>query len=338
LSAAATAPPLRPRYLITVDTEGDNLWAQPRTITTRNSHFLPRFQALCERHGLRPTYLTNYEMALCPVFREFGREVKARDAAEIGMHLHAWNNPPLVPRTDDDFRYQPYLMEYPEPVLREKVGVMTDLLEETFGGPVVSHRAGRWGMDEVYARALVDRGYLVDCSVFPRFSWKPSLGAPDGDGGPDYRDFPDRPYYLHPDDIRRPGASPLLEVPMTVVGPRSALGRRLHGLVRGKHRLVRAPINRLFPPAHWLVPFGRSLADLLRTQRQALASGAIHLEFTLHSSELMPGGSPSTPDEASIERLYEKLDALFESAARSCVGATLQEFHRDYSRLHPSPA
>ena len=62
----------RPRFLITIDTEGDNLWARPRAISTKNAHFLPRFQALCERHGLRPTYLVNYEMACAGALREFG--------------------------------------------------------------------------------------------------------------------------------------------------------------------------------------------------------------------------------------------------------------------------
>ncbi len=35
-----------PRFLITIDTEGDNLWSLPREITTSNAKFLPRFQNL----------------------------------------------------------------------------------------------------------------------------------------------------------------------------------------------------------------------------------------------------------------------------------------------------
>lgn len=47
-------------FLITVDTEGDNLWQwKPgEKITTENSLFIPRFQELCEKYGLIPTYLT----------------------------------------------------------------------------------------------------------------------------------------------------------------------------------------------------------------------------------------------------------------------------------------
>ena len=33
-------------FIITIDAEGDDLWASPRDITTRNAEYLPRFQAL----------------------------------------------------------------------------------------------------------------------------------------------------------------------------------------------------------------------------------------------------------------------------------------------------
>lgn len=77
----------QPSFLITIDTEGDNLWSRPRVITTRNAAFLPRFQALCEKFGLKPTYLTNYEMAISQEFVEFGRDSLRGGAAEIGRSL-----------------------------------------------------------------------------------------------------------------------------------------------------------------------------------------------------------------------------------------------------------
>src|SRR5262252_5784664 len=97
-------------FIITIDTEGDDIWSKPREITTRNAGYLPRFQALCERFGFKPVYLTNYEMAMSDAFVEFGRDALARGVGEIGMHLHAWNSPPIVPLTSDDFRFQPYLI------------------------------------------------------------------------------------------------------------------------------------------------------------------------------------------------------------------------------------
>ena len=46
----------------------------------------------------------------------------------------------------------------------------------------------------------------------------------------------------------------------------------------------------------------------------------------LHSSELMPGGSPAFRDASDIERLYERLEILFGQLRGWCRGMTLQEF------------
>ena len=53
----------KPAFIITLDTEGDNLWESGPVITTQNTRFLPRFQALCEKYSFKPVWLTNYEMA-----------------------------------------------------------------------------------------------------------------------------------------------------------------------------------------------------------------------------------------------------------------------------------
>ena len=108
-------------FLITIDTEGDDLWKRPRNITSRNARFLPRFQILCEKYALKPTYLVNYEMAKNSFFIEFGRDIIKRNAGEIGMHLHAWNNPPCIQLTKDDFLYHPYLIEYSEQLMDDKI-------------------------------------------------------------------------------------------------------------------------------------------------------------------------------------------------------------------------
>jgi hypothetical protein len=47
----------------------------------------------------------------------------------------------------------------------------------------------------------------------------------------------------------------------------------------------------------------------------------------LHSSELMPGGSPAFRTDASIRTLYEHLERLFEHASRFFDGATLAQFY-----------
>ena len=317
--------PGKPAFLITIDTEGDNLWAHPRTITTKNAAYLSRFQTLCERYGFRPTYLTNYEMAMCPNYRAFAHDVLKRKAGEVGMHLHAWNSPPLVPLTDDDYAYGTYLIEYPETVMREKVRVLTALLEDEFQMPQRSHRAGRWAFNEIYARILVENGYRVDCSVAPKMSYTSYRGDPNGKGGSDYSRFPELPYYLDLSNIGQPGKSPLLEVPVTVINlrPRWAAGIPLRSL---PGRLV----NRIYPAVAWLRPNGKNLAAMLNLVRRAACEARPCVEFMLHSSEFMPGGSPTFPGDREIEMLYSHLEELFGVAGKHFGGATLTEFAASY--------
>jgi hypothetical protein len=324
----------RPSFLITIDTEGDSEWARLHEITTRNARFVPRFQQLCERYGLKPTYLTTYEMAQCPEFREFGRDVIARGVAEIGLHVHAWSSPPLAPLTSDDLKFHPYLLEYPDAVMRAKIDRLTDLLQETFGVQMVSHRAGRWALDERYARMLAARGYLVDCSVTPYVSWRHHPGVPGGGGGSDYRRFPDDAYFLDLDAIARPGDSPLLEVPMTTVPARRPLARWGRATLGDGPRAVRAVGHRLFP-VHWFRPFGSNVYKMLAILRRAQVEGRDYVEFMLHSSELMPGGSNRFRTDADIEALYGDMEQVFDAACSAFEGRTLKEYYARFRARRP---
>lgn len=328
-----------PAFLITIDTEGDNAWARPRIASTRNAAFLERFQDLCDSYGLKPTYLTNYEMVRCPTFRAFAQQILDRGTGEIGMHLHAWDTPPVLALTDDDLQHQPYLIEYPENVMREKVQTMTAILEETFGVKMISHRSGRWSFNETYARLLVEEGYGVDCSVTPLVSWAATPGSPSGHGGTDFRKFPSEAYWMDLSDISSPGDSPLLEVPMTVLPGESSVFRTadrvLAGLPEGMSAVaqpVRKICNRISPPVRWLRPNGRNRRHLLQVVRQVLAEKRPYAEFMLHSSEFMPEGSPTFRTEAQIEKLYADMEVLFEAVRGRFRGITLREFYFEMKR------
>lgn len=321
-----------PAFLITIDTEGDDIWSRPHEITTRNASFLPRFQSLCEAYGMRPTYLVNWEMIHSPEFQELGIKAQAQGTAEIGMHLHAWNTPPIVPLCEDDYLHTPYLIEYPEALVREKVRRTTEAIETVFDRHPISHRAGRWAIDEIYARVLADAGYLVDCSVTPGVSWRAHPGDPAGNGGADYSEFPSDPYFVDLDAIDRPGDSPLLEVPMTIQrsgwpAPVGALRWIAPRLPQGQRVM-----DRFFPEFSWLRPNGRNLQAMLRILDTAVADGRSYVEFMLHSSEFMPGGSPYFPTEHSIEVLYDHMERLFDAAADRFEGMTLETYFHRFSQ------
>ncbi len=121
----------------------------------------------------------------------------------------------------------------------------------------------------------------------------------------------------------------------------SRLYKRAHWVYRTP--LLRRAANRVSLGLSWLspvqsalsAPLDRNLNAMLQTARGARAEGADHMEFMLHSSELMPGGSPTFRTASDIERLYESLEILFQDLSSWCRGATLKEFH---ARFENSPA
>jgi hypothetical protein len=326
VTSTAPATHQRPAFLITIDTEGDNLWAHPSRTTTENALFLPRFQALCEEHGLKPTYLVNHEMAMDMRLVCFAKEAMHAGKAEVGAHLHAWNTPPITPLTADDQRYHPYLTEYPEPVMAEKLGCVRRLLEDRFETKMISHRGGRWAFDERYARLLAANGFLVDCSVTPHISWRRSGAQPAGINGPDFRSFPEQPYWIDLENVARPGASELLEVPMTIRVAHRPM-RRLLGRIPG----LRGYLHRHRPERRWLRPNGWNLNDMVQLCDEVRSNSEPYAMFMLHSSELMPGCSPTFQTAESIEHLYAHLRALFRHTQEHFRGCTLGEFRWDYA-------
>ncbi|HVN19424.1 MAG TPA: hypothetical protein VMU05_11640 [Dongiaceae bacterium] len=333
LARAVTAAKT-PAFLVTVDTECDNAWERRKTVTTRNSWFIPRFQSVCEQYGLRPTYFTTYEMAICPVFRQFGQRVLELGRGEIGMHLHAWDSPPIVPLTDDDSCYHPYLIEYPEAIMRQKIAYLTHLLEGVFRTKMKSHRAGRYGLNTQYAQMLVEHGYTSDCTVTPLNSWAAHLGDPQKRGGPDFTDFPLTPYFVDLKNIGQPGASGLLEIPISAV----RFGQGIVGAFKRSLPQRSIPtriLNRAFPPRCLLSPHKRNLGLLVRATERLLEEGRSCVHLSIHSSYLMPHGSPMFPESSDVEDLYSALHKVFSFAARHFKGMTVTEFRNSFPEVRP---
>ena len=317
----------KPSFLITIDTEGDNLWARSKKIATKNALFLPRFQELCEKYKLKPTYLTNYEMANSYDFQEFGKDVIKRNSGEIGMHLHAWDMPPEYQLTKDDSKFHPYLIEYPKKIMRAKIRLMTEALENIFEKKMVSHRAGRWSMNETYAEILLENGYKVDCSVTPLVSWRDMMGDPNQKGGTDYKKFPSEPYFVDLKNISLPGNSNLLEVPMSIF----SLSPEFVNILRNKFKNfvpIRKPINFFYEEITWLRPKTDNLRHMKKLLKHVLRKKYSYVEFMIHSSELMPGGSPNFKTEKSIDVLFDNMERLFDYASSSFEGCTLEEFYQ----------
>ena len=162
-------------FIITIDTEGDNLWSwkQGDPITTENAKYLQRFQELCDSYGFKPVWLTNYEMISDPVYVDFITKVEQSGTGELGMHLHAWNT---LPEYQLEIRKQgaPYLIEYPADIMEEKIAFLTEQIRTRTGITPVTHRAGRWAMNRTYFELLKKYGYRAS-SVTSKADFCPFL-------------------------------------------------------------------------------------------------------------------------------------------------------------------
>jgi hypothetical protein len=249
---------------------------------------------------------------------------------EIGLHIHAWNTPPDYELAADETGYgQPYLIEYPVSIMRRKIETLYSLLKEKFNTDIVSHRSGRWAMNQDYFNLLLDYGLKIDCSVTPHVSWENSRGFSAGSKGSDYTNFSENPYIVKHGSLEALNTENiLLEIPVTIrnlhIVPQNNM-LRLRPFLSGIKRFLRGKTV-------WLRPDGHNLPDMLALVNHIQKSDSDYLMFMLHSSELMPGGSPAFKTGTSIESLYADLEILFETAAGNFRGITLTNYYEWASR------
>ena len=287
------------KFIITVDTEGDSQWDLNASCSTQNAKFIPRFQELAEKYGFFPTWLTNYEMSDDKFFVEYIRDCLKRGTCEVGMHLHAWNNPPeykLAKKTKE----RDYLFEYPVEIMEKKIKFLTEKLEDTFSVKMLSQRSGRWSTDENYFKLLHKYGYKTDCSVTPLVNWSCCVGAT-GKEGSDYSQCSLQPYYIYRD---------ILEVPVSIRNMKTFCYDSIHIPKDFCRELKRFFLGR----NAWLRPTKNLSFKLLKDVLDRVNIDSDYAMFMIHSSEMMPGGSPSFPSLESIEQLYSCIEKIFSYA------------------------
>ena len=298
-------------FLITIDTEGDYIWNRNtwsrnsvnNRITVRNGKYIERFQKLCEKYHFKPTYLVDYEMCSSEDFVGIAKDGIKRNTLEIGMHMHSWSCPPYyeLKRGKISGGGHPYIGEYPNDIIDQKVYKITEKITKVFGVTPRSHRSGRWYLNEKYINILKKYGYLCDCSVTPGIDWRNHYGLKDKSKGNDYRYYPNVPYEISKIALNKQGNSGVYEIPLTT-------------LVEKNGKIIK------------LRPYRHNINEMINLVRKKYDEGFDYLEFMLHSSELMRAGSPNFLTEMDIEILYEDMDNLFSYISDEYIGATLSEY------------
>ncbi len=279
------------KFIITVDTEADNQWKRGRPITLRNIECLPRFQTCVETYGFIPTYLITHEVAVDPGAKEILSKWSNDGRAEIGSHLHPWTTPPY--RSEEEKQRRDFPSSLAPQILRDKLKILTEAVKNVIGANPTSFRAGRFGVNEDVLKALYEFGYIVDASVTPGVNWQKITKGREVDA-PNFKGEALLPH-------ERCG---LTELPMTVV--RTPFLQRLKWC-------------RIFPET--------TISDLIKVYKIAKKGGLPYIQFLIHSSELLVGGSPYSKTAEQVEHIYTVLNEFMAYLkAEGVTGETLTSF------------
>lgn len=300
--------------VVTIDVEPDNVWSNTHSKAFKNIGQLPVFHRLCQKHGVRPTYLVSWSVAMDDTSALILEKLLSNGDCEVGIHPHLWETPPIV---DQDVTDRAWVgPDYTTEVLEAKLASLTDLIRKRFGSPV-SHRAGRWGLDIRQVDILASLGIQIDTSVIPGIDWSST-------GIKDFTFAPLKPYFLGREDLCLPGTSGLLEVPCTIKP-----GMRLFGLE--KNRYVEAVIRRIGFGNKWLRASPQASAKKLLDVCVWASSRLPQLNLMSHSSEFMAGASPYWRTEADVARHFDIYRGVFAWWQKNNVESkTLSEFRGNY--------
>lgn len=279
-----------PRLLVVVDTEEEFDWSRfDRSNTSvRAMAKVHLGQAVCDRHGIVPTYVSDHPVVTQPTGIDALRAIHREGRCVIGAHLHPWVTPPF---TETVCARNSYPGNLPPELEQQKLRALGDAIERAFGARPVVYKAGRYGIGSNTAGILEAEGYEVDMSPSPAYDYS-------GDGGPDYRRVDSQPYWFG-------RARRLLCIPNT--GSFTGCSGRLAPALL---RFATAPLpsrlrlagilSRLGVVSRIrLSPEGFGAEDLVSLTRFLLARGQQAFVLSYHSSSLEPGCTPfvRTADE-----------------------------------------
>jgi hypothetical protein len=255
-------------------------------------------------------------MATRPESAEVLRALARSGRCEIGAHLHPWSSPPFRP---EDLAAHTYPHNLPPELLERQLTELTQAIESEIGVRPTTYRAGRNGFDGRTLPILERLGYTVDTSVDPLFNERRK-------GGPAFAGAPVAPYHPAYEDVRRPGTSRILEVPITSA-TEPALPKALERAYASLPAIPwRGALKRVGLTPVWLRPSYTPRARMLAFASRLARAGQPCFNVIFHSSELLPGGSPYTPDAASVERFNADLRALLEHlVGLGAAGRTFSE-------------
>jgi hypothetical protein len=297
-----------PQVLVTVDTEEAWDWAGPfptHGYSLDHIFRLCEFQELCSKYDMRPTYFANYAVMADSKTSEVMMKISLESGAEVGMHIHPWNTPPIIDLRNILPR-DTYLHNAADEQVQSKMQSVLDA-HLAAGVRPTSFRGGRYSSSTAIQNFLIRNGFKADCSIVPYSRWKES-------GSPDYRS---RDIFPRRIDVQAVKGGGLWEIPLSLGFTRKPFGlwAKFYDFVEnsalGKLRTIGIVERVGIVSRVWLNfetdgdrKWERFLKLLLEMQVPTIT-------ITVHSTALFSGLTPYTRDLVDEKRMFERIEKAF---------------------------
>lgn len=291
-------------FVMTIDTEEEWNWKKGfpvETYSVQNTARIPKFQTFCNELGVKPTYFIDYAIASDPASVKCFRTLFEEGVCEVGTHLHPWITPPIEEDIHDE---NTHAINLPPDLVRRKLQTLTQKIEHEVGKRPLSFRSGRWGINGTLLKILIEQGYVIDSSVCPFHA----------DSTFSYYDAPDVPYWPDLDICTHEGSqNEIFEIPVTsgFSLPNFALCHRVHHFLSAPPWTTFHAIGIL-----WNLHVMRKLqlspeltdsSNMITLVNSCLKRGHRIIHMYLHSSSLLPGGSPYVSNDIDENTFYRNI-------------------------------
>lgn len=199
---------------------------------------------------------------------------------------------------------------------------MTNEIINKTGIVPISRRTERWAGNQTHFDLLIRYGYKVDCSATPHINWEFATGQSAGAKGSDDSLFLEVVEEVPASD----GSGSILKVPVSIKKADRLLVPRDANLKYA----VKTAIQTRKGAAIWLHPNGHNLTQMKHPADRVRDSDENYIMFMLHSSEQMPGGSPTFRNDMAVKQLDSDLTKLFSYLPKDFEGITLKRLRQRF--------
>ncbi|MBC2714579.1 MAG: hypothetical protein HF978_04645 [Desulfobacteraceae bacterium] len=296
------------KFIITIDTEEDQ-WDNYSTeyYSVENINRLLFLQEIFDKYNAVPTYLINWPVISDPKSSQIIKKLCNEHNCEIGTHCHPWNTPPFGEEINEK---NTIMCNLPYEVIEQKMGRLHEAIVKTLNVEPLCFRAGRWGFGSNVAKCIQQLGYTIDTSVTPFVDWSVN-------SGPNFNGASTFPYHFEARDIlKQCSDGPLFEVPASIgfIQRNFEISDRIRKIILStrirKLRLL-GILDKLKLLNHrWLAPELSSAEDMIKLINVLVLKGHRVLNFTLHSTSLLPGKSPYIKSEEDFYNFIKKIETV----------------------------